>query len=529
MIRSGTPLLALILVASVLSQDVGPTSTNAKSDQGTIPKGRSNRSSDKAPTTDSGVQSLIDETEALPPEFASDALLQLVENGFVRDDGLKAKLLTRAFQKASASHDDVMLRPWGVNVEETPQGLHAIASTVTRLDRISLQTKVVRELFSISPRRAREVFESMPPPRIQPIACSENWYFVADSYYDVLGRLVEHGFSAREIAGGFRTRYVNTVIQNIHSHVELAPMEQVLSTGNFTGQELREIVPAYAATVDDLSGDAFTFGVIMSEPDRWLESFSSLIESLRKSDVDSRPLLLAFRNYLVRNFSGPSCGTTQISRVIESTLPGAVLQFNKKFAAALTRANLGPIRESEIKSDRKENVERNTTPQRWQSQAYSQLSMSLQRLTSPGRQTSSAGANSEWLSRAGDLLSQVSAWSDASEPETEFFHQKAILMEGLAERTMGTSMHAEVLATFIGFLEQNSYQKVGAIDWFFYAKKLLSALAGSGNATADLRVFLDSREPVLSVYAKLELLSQSAKGSASGAHPGQDSNKKEHK
>jgi hypothetical protein len=529
MIRAGAQALALILAVNVFFQDAGPRSTDAKPDQGAIPKGKSERSNVKAPTIDADVRSLVDETEALPPEFASDALLQLVEKGLIRNDGLKTKLLSRAFQKASASRDDVMLRPWGVNVEETPQGLHAIASTVTQLDRISLQARTVRGFFSISHRRAREAFESMPPPRIQPIACGENWYFVPDSYYDILGMLVEHSFSAREIAGGFRTRYVNTVIQNIHSHVELAPMAQVLSTGNFTGQELREIVPAYAATVGDLSGDAFSFDVIMAEPDRSLESFSRLIESLRKADVDSRPLLLAFRNYLVLNFSGASCGTTQISKVLGSTLPGAVLQFNKRFAGALTRANLRPIRESEIKSDRKENVERNTTPRRWQSQAYSQLSRSLQRLTPPGRQRSSAGGYSDWLSQAGDLLSQVTAWSDTSELETEFFHQKAILIEGLAERTIGTSMHAEVLATFIGFLEQNSYQKVGAIDWFLYAKKLLSAGAESGNASADARVLLDSREPVLSIYAKLELLSRSAKGSPSGEHPGQDLSKQEHK
>jgi hypothetical protein len=147
MIRAGAQALALILAVNVFSQDVGPRSTDAKPDQGAIPKGKSERSNVKAPTIDPDVRSFVDETEALPPEFASDALLQFVENGLIRNDGLKAKLLSRAFQKASAAHDDVMLRPWGVNVEETPQGLHAIASTVTRLDRISLQTRVVRERF----------------------------------------------------------------------------------------------------------------------------------------------------------------------------------------------------------------------------------------------------------------------------------------------------------------------------------------------------------------------------------------------
>jgi hypothetical protein len=163
MIRAGAPVLALILAANVFPQDVGPGATNGKPDHANLPKSKSERSNVKAPVIDADVRSLLDETEALPPEFASDVFLRLVENGLIRNDGLKAKLLSLAFQKASAAHDDVMLRPWGVNVEETPQGLHAIASTVTRLDRISLQTRVARELFSISPRRAREVFESMPP------------------------------------------------------------------------------------------------------------------------------------------------------------------------------------------------------------------------------------------------------------------------------------------------------------------------------------------------------------------------------
>jgi hypothetical protein len=95
------------------------------------------------PTDNPEVRTLLNDSEALPSEFASDVSLTLLENGFVRNAALKAKVITRAFENASAAQDNVMRRPFGVSVEETSQGLHAIASSVTRLNRISLQARVI--------------------------------------------------------------------------------------------------------------------------------------------------------------------------------------------------------------------------------------------------------------------------------------------------------------------------------------------------------------------------------------------------
>jgi hypothetical protein len=521
---------ALILVTNALSQDVGSRLTDAKVDQGNSPQIQSNRVK-AAPFANSGVRSLLDDSEALPPEFAADAILQLVENGFIRSDGLKIKVLSRAFEKASAAQDDVMRHPWGASVEETTQGLHAIASFVTRLDRISLQTRVVRQLSLINPRRARQVFESMRPPYIEPASCNDNSYFVPDSYYDALAVVVEHGFSDREITGGLRADYVNSAIKTIQSHVQLLPVAQLLNTGNFTEQELREIVPAYAASLGDLHGDALSFGVLMSRSDRLLEAIAKLIALLDKDNIDSLSLLRSLREYLVLNFKGPSCATALTSRDSGSTLPDAVSQFNQRFAGTLVRSNLGLIRESEIKTNKKESVE-NPPPSRWRSQTYSQLLVSLQKLNLPENQRAptAAQSDSDWSSQAGDLLAQLADWSDASEPEAEFFHQKAILMEGLAEKSIGTSIHARALDRFIRFLEQHSYQQVSAVDWFLYAKKLLAASVRPGSLNEDLGVFLDSREPVLSIYARLELLQQqSVTNEPSGVPNSRSQNKPDHK
>ncbi|MFZ0321019.1 MAG: hypothetical protein WAL56_17965 [Candidatus Sulfotelmatobacter sp.] len=221
------------------------------------------------------------------------------------------------------------------------------------------------------------------------------------------------------------------------------------------------------------------------------------------------------RSYLVLNFNGPICGGAQTSGNPGSPLPTAVSEFDERFGEPLVRMGLGPIRGDEIKNVGPEKINA-PSPSGWKSQIYAQLLQSLQGLNQPTQQESkkapgTAKDNGQWSTEAEDLLDQISAWSDIGEPEIVFFHQKAILLEGLAERTVGTSMHNKVRDSFITFLEQNSYQQVSKIDWFFYARKLLSANIRPSYAKGDLEAFLNSREPVLSTYARLGLLLQKAK------------------
>ena len=172
-----------------------------------VPQSSQGRSGAK-PADNPEVRSLLNDSEALPAEFASDVSLTLVENGLVRNPALKAKIITRAFEKASAAQDDVMQLPFGASVEETSAGLHAIASSVTRLNRISLQARVVQQVVATDPRRARQLFESMQRPQLMPVSCNENWYFLPDAYYDALAAVLQRGFSEREIAGGNRAGYL---------------------------------------------------------------------------------------------------------------------------------------------------------------------------------------------------------------------------------------------------------------------------------------------------------------------------------
>ena len=506
---------ALILSAAVLSRPAVGQNIPAKQQA----LQRSQESSGLTRTTSPEVQSLLNDSEGLPPEFSSDVTLALVENGFIRDDALKAKLLNRAFEKASAAQDDVIRRPFGASVEETSEGLHAIASLVTGLNRISLQARVIHELVATDPRRARRFFESMQPPQLTPVLCNENWYFVPDSYYDALAEVLKRSFSDREIAGGNRAAYVSSIIRSAQYHVQLLPLSRLLSTDGFTEQELRTIVPVYAAMVAQVDGDPLSFSILMSEPDGFFKAISALLSSLDKRNVDSRALLQAFRDYMVLNAKGPNCGTTDLSKSSKSGLPPAIASFNGTFRSRLQKAKLDAISENEIKGDTNSNIKEQPLPSRWKSPAYFQLLKAVQGVNLPLTEPATSSENdSQRLSQAQDVLSRLNAWTNEDQPELEFFHQKAILLEGLAQRTIGTSLHAEVLDSLVRFLEQNSYQEVTPIDWFSCAKRLLSTNAGPNKANADLKRLIDSREPILSIYARLQSLLQSAKEAPTGKH-----------
>ena len=191
--------------------------------------------------------------------------------------------------------------------------------------------------------------------------------------------------------------------------------------------------------------------------------------------------------------------------------------------------NLRIIGEDEIKSDAKGSGPAEPLPPRWNSLTYFQLLQSVQKLNTPLTQKELAEGRTEndatWLSQAQDVLTRLSDWSNEGESEADFFHQKAILLEGLARRTIGTPLHADVLDSFVVFLEQNSYRDITPIDWFFCAELLLETNAAPDRARADLKRLVDSREPVLSVYARLQFLLQSAKQTPAGKHPTEGANK----
>lgn len=437
---------------------------------------------------------LIRDAESLPPEFAADIVMQVAENGASLTASQKTGALKKAFDEAAQDQDGVSHRPWGTNVEETSEGLHALALFIGRLDRISQQSRAVQDMAEIDPKLARVELGMIALPRLDPIPCQATWSYFPDAYYEAVARVMETAFSPKEISSGQRGEFLTSVVNGVVSHSQLPPVARLIAAPDLSGAELAAVISPYIYALDRLRGDAHSFYWTASRHS--VDEFAALVARLDKQGIGALPLIASYRRYLVANFKTTPCSPLEAPD--NGKLPLALQEFNDKFSNRLQAAGLTVITHDEIKIEAKEGPPTESGPSRWDSKEYSDLLLSLQELPDMPREDPSIEAKYQ------EYLLRLNGWSNQSEPETEFFHQKSMFYSGVIERLGHSVMRTNVLLDFVKFLELNSYQQVSKVDWFFYARRLLDISTQPAERSDVINALISSGDPVLNLYGRLE-------------------------
>ena len=447
----------------------------------------------KVPASDKTALSLIHDAESLPPEFAANIVLQVVENGTSLTAPQKTKALKNAFEEAAQSQDEILRRPWGASVEETPEGLHAIALSLTQLDRISQQSRAVQDIVGIDPKLARTKLGAIALPHFDPPPCYATWAYFPDAYYAAVAKVLPSGFSPGEISSGQRGEFLRSVVSRVVSHSQLPPVTRLITASDLSATELANVIPSYIYVLDGLRGDAHSF---YATNEHSVDEFAVLVTRLDKQGFAALPLITSFRRYLAANFKATPCDP--IKPPDNGKLPSAVQQFNDKFSTRLKAAGSTAITADEIKNDAKDTSPIETEPPRWNSKEYSDLLFSGQGLPAMPRETPSIEAKYQ------EYLLRLNGWSNQSEPETEFFHQKSMLYFGVIERLGPSALRTSVFTDFVKFLEQNSYQQVSKVDWFQYTRRLIDVSTKPAERSDVINALTSSGDPVLNLYGRLE-------------------------
>ena len=129
----------------------------------------------------------------------------------------------------------------------------------------------------------------------------------------------------------------------------------------------------------------------------------------------------------------------------------------------------------------------------------SDLTLALQKLPDMSKESKAAEAKYR------EYLLQLDAWSNQSEPEIEFFHQKSFLHMGVIQRLPASTIRTNALMNFVKFLEQDSYQQVSRVDWFLYTGRLLAISTEPIERSEVMNALISSSDPVLNLYGRLEL------------------------
>ena len=468
----------------------------------------------QSPPGDKLLRALIDDADSVSPEFKSDVLLSLVESGKITDLALRKKLINQAFSAAEAVQPPYAEAPYG-RVGNTAQSRKAVALSMTQLDRMSLQSRAVHDMHQLSSLRAKGLFDEMPFPSLGPLDCGDNWLYDPGPFYAALAEVAKTDFSAKDISSGERARFLSPLVGHISSHAQVVPLAHMMATGGLTDAELRDVLPIFSGSLQSIPDDEHTFAVIAEDDGKYvqsvygtglIEAMLELVSAAERSGVPPGPTVSAFRSYLVQNFNQPRCDTDHPpDATTKELLPASVIRFNQTFEVDLRQTGLAPIASSEIeKAAVMPSRLRDDAPD--ESYDAKQLTDALQKLHgSKNQHTDKNGSVAlEWWHELDDFLSHFDAWRQGDETEADFVREKSDFCMSLIDLIPPSPQQHKVLSDFISLLEQHSYQHLGGAEWFIYVKLLYMGVYARSSHGDLLDAFLNSRDPVLRLYARLD-------------------------
>lgn len=394
-------------------------------------------------------QSIVDLAHASPPEFASDALLRVVESGKIRDRAARVTLIEEAFHLATSAQYRMPFRGIG-NLADSRAGYLDKAYRL-KLDALTLQSRAVRAMLGVDKARARELFNQVPSPALQPLTCDDVLVPDVSSFFDALGAVVQNAFTEKERAKEEDINFLLAYLAQVGSPVQLAPAIKLIKSISLTPPQRDVVLGRIGAILENMPADA--------------RSFSATATDI-KGEITPE-LSASLEKYLQRGLAATRCDSIN------------------------TAKHSG--------SDRY-----------WQSgeaKAVFEKATRL-RMRQDGTMLSPADRQTpEWNIQLADFLKELAGWTAAhEESESSFYHEKCAVYEALLDLTPSGEQRDETLRRFAGFLVGSNLQQSSPVEWFLHAPLLYDRMKDTGDAAAGklLDAYRASGQPVLVLFVTLE-------------------------
>jgi hypothetical protein len=244
------------------------------------------------------VQSVVDLARSAAPEVFADTTVRLVQAGRIPQREAQIELLEQAFAVAADAVEPIRL----IALPSTPPDTRELYRARTGdlgLDALSLQSRILKELLTVDPARARERFAAIARPALNPRPCADPLVADASAYYEVAAALAQSAFSAEEKKQEAQVQFLTAVLTGAKSPNELAPFVRSLSTVALNPSEWALLSAAFAAKLETMAPDyrpfALTFDALQSEV--------GALEEISQSEQ----LPPAFRKYTAAQLTAPRC------------------------------------------------------------------------------------------------------------------------------------------------------------------------------------------------------------------------------
>jgi hypothetical protein len=424
---------------------------------------------------DRPVPPIVELARAAPPEFFADAIVKLVQAGKIPQSEQQVELLEEAFSVAAGAKESMRLTGLPGTPPDTREIYRSKAGELG-LNTLSLQSRIVRELVTLDRAKARELFERIARPKLEPRPCADPLIADVSAYYEAAAVIAQSTFTDREKESELHVQFLAAQLEGAQSPNELAPYAREIQSVGLSTPEWRLLLAGIAAKLQSIPTDYRPFAMYL---DALQSELANLIESGRANQIGVDEVVQSFRKYLVKQLTAARCGP-DLAIGLEQV---AWLQ--------------PPPTEDESKpAKRKESFKVAQTY--FESEDSKQIGTALNRLRSAG---------DDWKHAFSDFLRDFSAWRpDGS--DIDVFHQKATVLRALLEITPRGEDRDRVLNLCVAFLQLSPAERQSPAEWLWEAKTL--AELANLDTPKLVSQFRNSQSLSLSLYATLNYFGASS-------------------
>ena len=466
----------------------------------------------KRPPRPAELEALVVDARALPPEYAADVLLRLVESGKITERAWRRELLDEAFRTAGGAQASIKRRiAPGLNYAYTREDYEARAFGLN-LDTLSLRLRAINAMLKVDKHKARELFTELPRKLpLAPLTCNDALVYDVADFYNTLVRVTSTTFNAEEKARDEDVLFVMPYIDAMSTPAQILPTIWIVKEAGDTPSRFALLLHAYSATLNKIEAkDSRSFLAEENGPGRL--AFVALLTLCKEAGVAQDELRESFDAYFARYGSANQCAeSVALSRPSASDHSFLDNVDKQEHDVESNQQTIEPIHTEDAAPAKLEGAAKLTpfftTPT---AQTLFRTAQALRFGMADEPQTEEERNEPKRVEQLTAWLNAMADWrGDGEASESDYFNQKCVLYQLLLEvwPTKGPAADT-LLRQYIAFLREPARQQENCAEWLLHVKRLLdSPHYSNGVERAHLLTELaSSGEPVLRVYAALQIV-----------------------
>jgi hypothetical protein len=456
------------------------------------------------------LMTLMDRAQAAPPEFLADVLLRVVESGRISDPVWKEEILDQAFQTALLAPESVRrsAEEGATDLISLDLSAHTRAQMLTlgfdqRLDRLTLQSRAVKEMMKLDRPKGLEMFQSIIFPALDPRSCRDALIDDVSEYYETLTLVVNSAFSPADRRSGSHLKLLSSAIAGMTSPVQVGPLAKALYSVSLDDGEIGFLAASFAGALERLPSDDRSLSATLSST---ATEVGELIQRLKAGAAMPNTVSSAYRQWLVRGYKGKRCSDNLGEH---DPLNPSIETFNKVLASDAD-PNLAPIRTAEMERGPLGDPA-DTGPFFEDSEFVRAFQQFTELLVGPGngllheRLSDSEKDSIPWRVQFDDFLRRVDESTPAAgEPEDLYFYRTAALLTALAGSAPPGADWEKAIRHLVQFLDTSNMRQESILGWYAQLQRTATAVREL-RSVEQYGTFLGllelSGDPVLDVFA----------------------------